>query len=154
MGGMFVQHGDRQSTSSASLMYTYCMRKRIAPTLFQLHHAHVRVKGQPSTTPAAPCLHLQESIEGHELTLSSVCQICLKLGLVNQTFETFPGQQPPPPSPPSPTPPLCQPPCLSVTPHSLSSPPSSSLPSPSLSCCQSEQGFVTPGEGCLAVELS
>lgn len=77
--------------------------------------------------PPPPCIELHGSIKGHELTLSAVCQTWLELRPVNQLFETFPGQQPPPPSLPSL--PLPQPVWLSVTQHSFSSPLSSSLPS-------------------------
>lgn len=124
------EHSDRQSASSASLMSTQVYAQR--------------VKGQASPTL---CLQLHGSIEGHELTLSAVCQTCLKLRPVNQTFATFPGQHQH----------HHHPVCLSVTQLFSFSFSSVFLPpfiSPSfhtaLSTCQSERGLVTPGEGCLA----
>lgn len=124
----------------------------------QTPHALVWVKGQDSTTTASPCLQQQGSIEGHELTLSVVCQYCLNLRPANQTFETFAAPTtiaaianttPPSTSLPSPShntsPRLCLHPSfhLSILSHSA------------LSGCQSEQDFVTPWEGCLApLELS
>ena len=130
--GTFVQHSDWQSTSSASLMFTRVCTQTHNTYSFPPAHALVRVKGQPSTTPATH-LFTAARVNWSSRTESRSCLSDLSKARTGEPdIWIIPRSMAPinlhsPPWPPSPAPPLPQPPCLSVTQHSSSSPLSPSL---------------------------
>lgn len=90
------------------------------------------------------CLQLHGSSEGLELNVSSVCQTCLKLRPVKQMSETSLPLLPHLHLHPSLNPTACH--TLLLLSSVLIRPFISPSFNKGLSCCQSEQGFVTPGE--------